>query len=96
MDYSVWNWGSKRYDYYHTDSNAPFVPQSRSLPSSSFGIAPEDAAVRLPKDAIQIGSGKDAKGYIAIQGSEGSSKQRIAVIAGLLIAAFGLWKIWKN
>jgi hypothetical protein len=96
MIYSVWSWGKKQYDYYHTDEDPPFVPKARSLPASSIGIAPEDAAAPLPKSAVPAGSGVDAKGYIAVHGGpEGIDKSKIAIFVGLTIAAYGLWKMLK-
>jgi len=64
--YSVWNYGTRAYDYYtapgasETHAGAPKIRGS-----SALGAAPDQAAWPLPAGARHIGSGPLPKGRVA-------------------------------
>ncbi len=68
MIYSVYNYGSKRYDYYRTSSPGSTThagtPPHR-MGSSPLGATPEQIAWSLPSDAVPCGAGDIARGRIA-------------------------------
>jgi len=66
ITYSVWNYGTRSYDYY-TAPGAPATHAGRPpvRGGSSLGAAPEQAAWPLPAGARKVGSGPLPKGRIA-------------------------------
>lgn len=67
--YSVWNWNTGRYDYYRGDGAAPGtkVGGRRARGSGVGGVRLEDALPTLPRDAVLLGSGTDARGRVAVE-----------------------------
>jgi hypothetical protein len=99
MIYSVWDAGSRSYDYYQTAAAPPTAPpEPTHLRKEALGLAPEDAAWPLPGDARWIGRGKEAKGKIAAQRSvlgDLASGKAPGVLIGLGVAALVLWR-WRK
>lgn len=104
MLYSVYNYGTKLYDYYAVNgggrsAHAP-APQ-RARGASAMGATPEQAAWKLPAGARHVGSGEEARGLIAssnggggLGGIIGDSATGFELVgAGILL--FTLWKVFK-
>lgn len=104
ITYSVWNYGTQRYDYYvapgdhPTHAGAPPHRERTRLGSSPELVAtPEQAAWPLPAGAKKIGSGDFAKGRIASTSAGGvlggvELSDPVAVGAMAVLA----YVIWKN
>lgn len=74
MMYSVWNWNTGRYDYFRGDGPLPGTKApSRARGSGVGGVRLEDALPLLPRDALKIGTGDDARGQVAVEGRVGSA-----------------------
>lgn len=69
--YSVWNYDTKRYDYYvdgaRSGTHAPAPPRARG-PKGDLGATPDQSAWPLPKTARKVGSGSVARGRVASLG----------------------------
>lgn len=100
MRYSVWNVGTRQFDYYDT---AEAVTQSNTpkpdhLVSRTLGSTVEQACWRLPAAAVPAGSGPHAMGRVAIEparalgGDDGAgmpiTKGVLLLIAGALGVKF--------
>lgn len=90
MIYSVWNWDKNNFTYYKSEADYA----KRAMPLGSEPLAPEEAAVELPKDAVQVGEGEDARGMIAVIEKPKTGIHWV-IAGGFLIAAYGLYRIWK-
>lgn len=64
MIYSVWNYGSQRYDYFEGPGEVPPYGWFRR-PTPGALRQPEEIAARLPQGAVYTGSGSLARGVIA-------------------------------
>ncbi len=75
MLYSIWNFGTRKYDYYQSTGDFPgtHVTQATNhvLQGSQIGLTPEQFAARLPAGATRVGVGDVAKGQIASMGGNG-------------------------
>lgn len=96
MIYSVYNYGTKSYDYYDdgrpspTHAGAP--PVSATL-GDTIGVAPEAAAWRLPIGVTKIGSGSMPRGRVATAGGMGDvDAGRLGMIA---IGAYLAWRLLR-
>lgn len=93
MKYSVWNYDTKRYDYYQSagasGTHAGTPPRARG-PKSDLGATPDQAAWPLPSGAQKVGSGASPQGRIASLGdtSDSGTPGSLALIAG---AGVALW-----
>jgi hypothetical protein len=97
MIYSVWDAGSRSYDYFQTAAATPTAPpEPTHLRSKALGLAPEDAAWPLPADAQWIGRGAQAKGKVASRRSGGAlgdfASGNALPMVGLALAAYLLWR----
>lgn len=97
MKFSVYNYDTHLYDYYEnrrgggTHAGSP----PKSLVKSSLGATPEQAAWKLPVDAVKVGSGQMPIGRVASNGSpvamsgyDLSSGAKIAVALGIAYLAY--------
>lgn len=95
MIYSVYNYGTRSYDYYQGGevggTHAPIPPKGRGG-ISGMGMTADAAAWPLPAGAHKIGSGAEARGRIArIPGSVGALGDiQTGLEEGLVMAAVGL------
>ena len=92
--FSVWNNGTRRYDYYTAQGDAGIHAGAPPRASTfELGATPEQAAWPLPADATKTGSGELPQGRIA------STEPQAAVSfnALFLYAAAGylLWRMTK-
>lgn len=94
MIYSVWEPGSRSYDYYQTPNAPPSAPvDPRHLRARELGTAPEDAAWPLPDGAKWVGRGRMAKGTVARKGGLGDfAGGNLLPVVGFGLAAYLLWR----
>jgi hypothetical protein len=78
--YSVWN--GKEYDYYEAADIV--APTPSHLESSKIGTPADDAGWPLPKNAIKVGSGPQARGMVASTSSSSSISITTIVAIGVL------------
>ena len=95
MKFSVWNNGTRAYDYYESSGTPPIhagAPPRAS--SSALGATPDEAAWPLPADAVKTGSGELPQGRIA---SRDAGKFTIDLPQSVIYAAIGyvLWRILR-
>ena len=94
MNYSVWDSGTRRYDYYQaagdTGIHAGAPPRASTF---ELGATPEQAAWPLPDDAIKTGSGELPQGRIASTKPQaaGSFNELFLYVA----AGYLLWRMTK-
>lgn len=99
MNYSVWNQGAGRFDYYATAKAQREVntePPGHLRGGRQLGSTPEEAAWPLPAGAKRIGQGAMARGRIASRGRR--SLGGVDVDPGMLkIGMLGLsaYLVWK-
>lgn len=95
MRYSVWNHGTRRYDYYEapgdTGTHAGAPPRVRT---NDLGAAPEQAAWPLPVASVKVGSGANPQGRIASLGASDAGLFKINLPRSVMYAALG-YLIWK-
>lgn len=94
--YSVYNYGSKSYDYYDDGQPAPTHAGPPPIaPMGGIGETPESAAWRLPLGARKVGSGDLPRGKIASLGGTDTAGDlgKLAVIAGV---GYLIWKHWRK
>lgn len=74
MIYSHFNWGKGRFDYYNAPGdqlgNRPKMRLVLNEPRSKHGVPVESVLPIVPAGAQRVGSGKAAKGRIAVLPSE--------------------------
>jgi hypothetical protein len=74
MIYSHFNWGSGRFDYYNAPGdqmgNRPKHRIVLNEPNSKHGVPVESLVPVIPSGARRVGSGKQAKGRIAVLPNE--------------------------
>lgn len=94
MIYSVYNYGTRSYDYYEgpgpsgTHAGAPPL-----VATGGLGETPESAAWRVPAGSRKIGSGEMPRGRIASMGGTPSGTMvRFGVIA---LSALLAWRILR-
>jgi hypothetical protein len=96
--YSVYDWNRQVYDYYQ--GSGPKGTHAGSPPKAYFksalGATPEQAAWKLPGDAVKVGSGVLPRGRIASTGA-GSALGGVDLATGGKIAialaiAYAAWK----
>lgn len=100
MIYSVWNQGSRSYDYYENSDvqKSANTPMPSHIASPPLGATIDQAAWPLPPNAVKIGSGEFAKGRVASRGGNllpmgaFNMDSNTAVMIGLGVAAYLLWK----
>ena len=102
MTFSVWNQGSRQYDYYvspnpETSAN---VESPSHLRARKLGSTPDQAAWPLPSNARHVGSGKQAHGRVASRGGSalgGVSDGGMGLVkfGMLLFSGFLVWKYVK-
>jgi len=93
--YSVWNNGTRSYDYYV----APGTPDIHAgapprVHGSALGATPEQAAWRLPARSRKVGTGELPQGRIASLGDAQGGIFDIDVKQSVIYAAIGYF-IWK-
>lgn len=99
MRYSVYNYDTRQYDYY--EGSGPSGTHAGSPPKtfmkSALGATPEQAAWKLPPNAVKVGSGAMPEGRIASRASALSGLGSIDVGTGGKIAlALGIaYVAWK-
>lgn len=102
MIYSVYNYGSRGFDYYEA-AEKPTAHAGKPTGSSFFGgsgengkpIAPEQAAWRVPVGARRAGSGPTPKGRIAALGELDGFDSTTSILALGVIGYFA-YKFWKG
>lgn len=74
MIYSHFNWESGKFDYYNAPGdqlgNRPKYRNVLNEPKSKHGVPVESVMPVIPSGAQRVGSGKVAKGRIAVLSSE--------------------------
>lgn len=96
MRFSVYNYGTKSYDYY--DDGQPSSTHAGPPPIATLGDAvgesPEGAAWRVPLGAKKVGSGELPQGRVASLGGfvSDSGALRLGVIA---LAAYFAWRHFR-
>jgi hypothetical protein len=89
--FSVWNYGTRQYDYYqggeHKGTHIT-QPNSHLLATSRIGLTPDEFAQRVPEHARKVGSGAEARGQVASFGERGRMGKLLLV--GVL--AFLAWR----
>jgi hypothetical protein len=95
MRYSVYNYGTKSYDYYDDGKPSPtHAGPPPVAPMGDIGETPEAAAWRVPIGARKVGSGELPQGRIASMG--GLPIGGDAVKLGLLaVAAYFAWRHFR-
>lgn len=97
MIYSIFNNGTRTYDYY--DDGRPSTATHQSPPGrlgpTSLGATPEEAAYRLPSGATKVGSGSLARGRIASLGGF-TDMFSWPPSPGMLIAAGVAYLAWRH
>lgn len=94
MIYSVWNPGSRAFDYYRGPQRmkGANVGKPGHLKAHELGATPEQAAWPLPAGAVRVGQGAEARGRVAhIEGGKASmgdvvtprNAAKAAILAGL-------------
>jgi len=95
MRYSVWNNGTRAYDYYETSEVANIHADAPPRVSgSALGATPDQAAWPLPSGARRIGAGETPEGRIASIGEFGG----VGGITDLIIygaIAYGAWRLLR-
>jgi hypothetical protein len=99
--YSVYNYGSKAYDYFEAPAkalpHAPKPPQAAGA-STSLGATPEQAAWPLPMGAKLVGHGKNPVGRIAfdrgVAGSLDGFMDNSTNVVGFAAAAYLVWRFF--
>lgn len=91
MIYSVYNVGSRSYDYYEAPSApATHAPAPALVSMGGIGIAPEAAAWRVPPGARKVGAGELPKGRVAsLGGFQSGDGVRLGMLA---LSAFLAWR----
>jgi len=93
MKYSVWNPGTRRYDYYEAQSDgATHAGAPPRASTSELGATPEQAAWPLPADAVKAGSGELPQGRIASTEAKPVSFDKVFLAAA---AAYFIWRVIK-
>lgn len=91
MRYSVYNYGTKSYDYYDGPSDG--ATHAGTPPLISFGgigAAPDAAAWKLPIGVVKAGSGELPQGRVASLGGVSSGDGlRLGMIA---LSAYLAWR----
>ncbi len=93
--YSTYDYGTKLYTYWDDGKPAPThagAPKIMSL--GGIGVAPEQAAWRLPPCARKVGAGDLPKGKIASTGALGGVLPSSPV--GIAVLAVGAYFAWKH
>lgn len=98
MKYSVWNTGTRAYDYYEapggtaTHAGAPPRASTREL-----GATPEQAAWPLPSAAVKVGAGEMPQGRIASSLAGDDSIFNIDLKQSVIYAAIGYlaWRLLR-
>ncbi len=90
--FSVWNLGTRKYDYYVTGAykgTHVTQPENHALLGSKLGLTPDEHAASLPARATTKGSGDVAIGQVASFGEKGGLRQ-LAIYA---VFAYIAWRI---
>lgn len=92
MTYSVWNSGTRVYDYYQTRTPAPIHAGAPShvTKTTPLGATVDDAAYPLPADAVRVGSGPIARGKIARAGGMGLGGLSVGSVPRYFTWALGI------
>jgi hypothetical protein len=95
MKYSVWNNGTRSYDYYEapgtSDIHAGAPPR---VHGSALGATIDQAAWKLPGAARRMGSGEFPEGRIAsLGGADSGGGVMNMIIYGAL--AYGAWRLLR-
>jgi hypothetical protein len=95
MRFSVWNNGTRSYDYYE----APGTPGIHTgapprAASSSLGATPDEAAWPLPANAAKVGSGEMPQGRIA-SSLGGTFQINIGQSIAYGVIGYLLWRMIK-
>lgn len=98
MEYSVYNYGTKQYDYYWAPTNvkahAPKPPTAHGV--SSLGATPEQAAWPLPAGAKRTGSGPNPRGRISATKTSGEALSGMFDDSTNLLAIGGVaFLVWR-
>ena len=98
MVYSVYDYDRKVYDYYQ--GSGPKGTHASSPPKtygkSALGATPEQAAWKLPPDAVKVGTGMMPKGRIASSSSGLGLGEYDLATGAKLAAALGIaYLAWK-
>jgi len=92
VEFSVWNYGTRQYDYYRAGQylgTHVTQPAVHSLTGSQIGMTVDEIACSLPQGAQKVGSGEVAKGRIA---STGAGLGNLLVYG---VIAYILWRLFR-
>jgi hypothetical protein len=90
MEFSVWNYGTRKYDYYQAGEHEGThitKPTVHSFAGSKIGMTVDQFAARVPAGASRAGSGDVAKGQVASFGAAG--------IPSWLLYGVALYLAWR-
>lgn len=95
MIFSVYQYGSKSYDYY--DDGQPSTthagaPPLGSTSSADIGRTPEASAWRVPIGATKIGSGEMPRGRVASMGGVAEGGGGLVKYGALACAVYLAWR----
>lgn len=100
VDYSTWNPRTLRWDYWRTLGGAKLragvIAPAPRLSHRQLGVAPEQAARKLPSGARKVGTGDVARGQVASHQAMGidDDARNLLLFAG---AAYLMYRfVWRS
>ena len=95
--WSVWNNGTRSYDYYEAPGtrgiHAGAPPRAST---SALGATPDEAAWPLPHGARKVGNGEVPRGRIAsLGGYDASSSLELPKLAAIAVIGYLVWKAMR-
>jgi len=92
MIYSVWNYGTRQYDYYKAGVAGPIHAGTapKAIVSSPLGATPEQAAWPVPVGAVKVGSGTQARGRIASFGDVSTTSSMMIPLVAIVASVYFL------
>lgn len=92
MIFSVYEPGTKTWSHYEGSARPPQPARGRAS-KPGLGIAPEDAAPRLPLFAKKIGASLEPKGQVV---ESGFQLPPLGTIVLWALAAYGLYRLARR
>ena len=93
MLFSAWDAETKTWSYFEGSKRPPQPARTVLGSKPGLGVAPEDAAPRLPLFAKKVGSGLDPKGQVVEQGWQ---LPPLGTIVLWFLAGYGLWTLARR
>jgi hypothetical protein len=81
---SAWNHDMARYDYYMVPKGIKLRPQAAPPGRAAFGEAVEVAIPRLPRAAVRVGTGTQARGTIVRRMTSSGTNGLGAVVSAII------------